>query len=57
LKNLTGLMFSTYFSICLKIPGLCLEIPYGINKGKILTIKDYMDIGKRMIRGILEAIK
>ncbi|MGC8805706.1 MAG: hypothetical protein ACP5QD_07235, partial [Candidatus Ratteibacteria bacterium] len=56
-KNLTVLMFSTYFRMCLKVPGLCLEIPYGINKGKVLTIDDYLEIGKRVICGIMEVIK
>ncbi|HOL35578.1 MAG TPA: M14 family zinc carboxypeptidase [bacterium] len=57
LKNLTGLMLDTYFRMCLKIPGLCLEIPYGISKGKVLTIEDYLEIGKRITYGIMEAIK
>lgn len=54
LKNLTGLEFTDYFDFILKTPGLCLEIPYGINNGMILTKRDYKEIGKRIATAILE---
>ncbi|MCM8821361.1 MAG: hypothetical protein NC831_00885 [Candidatus Omnitrophica bacterium] len=56
LKNLTGLMFTGYFDFVLRIPGLCLEIPYGIINGKVMEIADYREIGKRIADAILKGI-
>ncbi|MCX7706135.1 MAG: M14 family zinc carboxypeptidase [bacterium] len=57
LKNLTGLMLTSYFGYVLKIPGLCLEIPYGISKNRILTLDNYREIGKRIAIAILKGVK
>lgn len=57
LKNMVGLMFTCYFDYVLKIPALCIEVPYGISNDKALEIKDYQEIGKRIAIAIIRGIK
>jgi len=53
-ENLTGLMFTSYFNYVLKLPALCIEVPYGISNGVILTDEDYRKIGKSIAIALIK---
>jgi len=38
----------------LKLPALCIEVPYGISKGVILTDEDYRKIGKSIAIALIK---
>lgn len=44
---------SGYAKEILKVPSLCLEIPYSISNETVLTRNDYQKIGRRIITAIL----